>query len=534
MAEPRFAVRSVAIIGAGSSGLVVARYFQAQGAFDRIVVYEQRSRVGGIWNYSARPPDQEHVPQETPYQPPDAPLEAPPGSDAPETAAPEFPTALYDDLYVNIPHPLMGFTDLPIKDVHEAAHPGVPLVIYPQRQTIQEYLERYADDVRHLIRFCTKVDDVRLRRRPRETGGASGEKGDIGGEDSLGDSLVDSWEVHSSDTRDPAQTGVEVFDAVVVAQGHYNITFMPAIANIAAFHKAHPGVITHSKRYRNAQPFRGKRVVVVGNAASGLDIGGQINDAGCQRPLYLSVHTPTDPENLARLVGAEELPAIEAFLVAERGVRLADGRELHNLDAVVFCTGYLFSLPFLEKKPPPAGETTPEGLASMLSTGRRIHRLYDDLFHIDHPTLAFMGLPMKVVPFSTWQAQAAILARTWANVLALPSTAEMDAWERATEAVRGPTFHVWPQGADGAYINATYARIVDADRSARSPAAKLPPRWSDWLLWMRKSALLAKGRFEDGGRTATSLDELGLVYDGDADALGAGPHVAVESPVAVQ
>ena len=48
--------------------------------------------------------------------------------------------------------------------------------------------------------------------------------------------------------------------------------------------------------------------------------------------------------------------------------------------------------------------------------------------HIRHPTLAFAGLPVKVIPFPLAEAQAALLARVWANEVALPPAAAMAAW----------------------------------------------------------------------------------------------------------
>ncbi|CAK7567049.1 MAG: monooxygenase [Sporothrix epigloea] len=502
MAAPRFAVRSVAIIGAGSSGLTAARYIRDQGVYDHIVVYEKRSQVGGIWNYSSRPTNQEHIPQENPYLRPDAPLLPRNG----EAEAPEFPTPMYDDLHVNIPHPLMGFTDLAIRDVHEANHPDQPLPIYPHRQTIQEYLVAYSQEVRHLIRFNTAVDDVRLLRLPRAESCKDGSAANGVAADGS-DDFVDSWEIHSHSTLNDAPL-IETFDAVIVAQGHYDITFMPNISNIGAFENAHPGVLMHSKRYRIPEPFQGKKVIVVGNSASGLDIASQIRDVAGS-PLFMSVHTPTTSEGYKRLTGAEEVPEIREFLVEERGVRLVNGRVIRNVDIVLFCTGYLYSLPFLQREKP--NSATP--LGNLLSDGRRIHRLYDDMFHIDHPTLAFLCLPMKVVPFPLAQAQAALVARVWANTLQLPSTAEMNAWERAAEEVRGPSFHLWPPGADSAYINATYQRITTGPESTASRAGKEPPRWSDELVWMREVLMPGKAKFEEQGRKATTLEELGYNYE---------------------
>jgi cation diffusion facilitator CzcD-associated flavoprotein CzcO len=44
--------RSIAIVGAGPSGVIAAKYLKAEKAFDKIVLFEQRSKSGGIWNYT--------------------------------------------------------------------------------------------------------------------------------------------------------------------------------------------------------------------------------------------------------------------------------------------------------------------------------------------------------------------------------------------------------------------------------------------------------------------------------------------------
>ena len=44
--------RTIAIVGAGPSGVAAAKYLRAEKAFDKIVLFEQRSRSGGIWIYT--------------------------------------------------------------------------------------------------------------------------------------------------------------------------------------------------------------------------------------------------------------------------------------------------------------------------------------------------------------------------------------------------------------------------------------------------------------------------------------------------
>ncbi len=458
-AERTFHVKDVAIVGAGPCGLAAAKYLVAQGAFDSIVVYEQQPEVGGVWYYSDRPSPALHVPQVSPFLPPDPPIRSPAAG-----SAPVFPSPMYSVLHTNIPTPLMQFSDL--------AFPEGSL-IFPTRETMQEYLVTYAQDVRHLIRFSTQVTDIRLRRQ--------------------GDR--DVWDLSAQPTASGGAEAVRTFDAVVVASGHYSTPYMPDIPNIRDFHRTHPGVITHAKLYRRPEVFTGKKVIVVGNSGSGVDVAWQISRV-CGRPLLLSVRKPTAPEWLGLIAGCEEVPAIAEFLVESRGVRFQDGRVETDVDAVIFCTGYLFSFPFLQTLDPP-----------LVTNGRRVYGLYKDLVHIAHPTLAFAGLPIKVVPFPLSESQAAVFSRVWANAVSLPSTDEMHRWEEEQEQKRGDAFHVYPKGADIAYINETHDWITRA-----SSRGKEPPRWGDKLVWIRQNFLGAKITFERTGWTATSLEELGLHY----------------------
>ncbi|KAH8891284.1 FAD/NAD(P)-binding domain-containing protein [Thozetella sp. PMI_491] len=448
-------VRNIAIVGAGPCGLAAAKYLLAQGVFDSIIIYEQQSEVGGVWDYSAEPSATLHVPQVSAFCPPDPPIR-------PDGAPPVFPTPMYSHLHTNIPRALMQFSDLPFRE---------DSLIFPTRQDVERYLTQYAEGVRHLIQFSTQVKDIQLRR----------------------ESGKDQWDLVASSTI-TGESVTETFDAVVVASGHYSTTYVPNIRNITEFHKAHPGVITHSKLYRTPEVYSGKKVVVVGNSASGLDVGSQISRF-CKQPLLLSVRTATPQENLSH-VGAEELPEIEEFLVDQRGIRLKDGRVETGVDAVIFATGYLYAFPSLTSLAPP-----------LVTDGRRVHRLYKHLFHIDYPTLAFPGLPIKVVPLPFAESQAAAFARVWAGLLALPSTEEMSRWEDDEVERRGPKFHVFPPGGDADYINSTYDWIA-----ASGAPGKMPPRWDEELMWQRKIYAQAKLKFEIEGCKAKSLEELGFVF----------------------
>ncbi|KAI9149189.1 Thiol-specific monooxygenase [Paramyrothecium foliicola] len=452
-----FDVRKIAIIGAGPGGLCAAKYLKAQNTFNTIVVFEQENDVGGIWKFSDHAPEGCPVPQEDPFYPTDRPL---PG---PKTGAPVFPSPLYNKLHANIPGSLMRFSDLKFPS---------DAWVFPQRETIHKYLIQYAEDVRGLIKFRFQVKKI---TRQEEDG-------------------RDKWRVEAQSTVDDEHVN-EAFDAVVIANGHYAVPFIPSMKNIEQFHAAHPSVITHSKQYRVPDTFKDKKVLVIGNGPSGIDIAAQINTV-TPTPTLLSVRQATEPERLTH-TGCEEVPEIEEFLADVQGVRFKDGRVESGIDAIVFCTGFLFSYPFL-----------PDLRAELITTGRGVHGLYKHLFNIQHPTLVFPGLNMKAVPWPEMESQAALFSAVWSNNLNLPSVDEMREWNRQLEESAGDALHVFPSLADGHYINELHDWVMRAPH-----VGKEPPYWDDEMFWQRKIFAEAKLRFEQGGCKATSLEELGFRYE---------------------
>lgn len=68
------------------------------------------------------------------------------------------------------------------------------------------------------------------------------------------------WEVtlrrEGEDGKD--EWWVEKFDAVVVASGHFNVPWIPAIEGLEEFESSRPGSVLHSKMFRGRDGFRGK------------------------------------------------------------------------------------------------------------------------------------------------------------------------------------------------------------------------------------------------------------------------------------
>ena len=454
-----FNIKGIAIIGAGPSGLAVAKHLLAENAFDKIDIFEQQSEIGGVWNYTPTLVESVPVPQTSPQVPPDKPAWPK------DRSAPIFSNPMYERLNTNIPKGLMRFSD--------QEFPPESL-LFPTREDVQEYLIRYSKDLRPLIAFSTQVENVSLSR----------------------DGGQDRWNLTWKSTI-TEEKKLGQYDAVVVANGHYSVPFIPSVTGIEAFHTAYPSIITHSKIYRSPEAFANKKVIVVGSAASGLDIGTQISQV-CKKPLLNSVRT-SSPLKLGQ-ENKEEVPPIAEYLVNGRCVRFEDGRVEKDIDAIVYFTGYLYSYPFLKCLDPP-----------IVTTGRRVRGLYQQLFNITHPTIVFTALSQKIVPFPVSEAQGAAISKVWSNRLLLPEKEEMGLWEmnRVEKLGDGTNFHVLGYPKDAEYINGLH----DWVKTSEDGFSKEPAHWDEKQLWVRENYAELRKKFVETGGKAKTMEELGFDFE---------------------
>jgi putative flavoprotein involved in K+ transport len=123
---------------------------------------------------------------------------------------------------------------------------------WPARDRVVDYLRTYA--VRNALDVRPGVDVTRIER---ENG---------------------RWVVRTSRSDVAA-------DRVVVATGYSNVAFVPDWPG------TFDGDIVHSSAYRNPEPFRARRVLVVGSGNSGAEIAADLASGGAAEVL-LSVRTP--------------------------------------------------------------------------------------------------------------------------------------------------------------------------------------------------------------------------------------------------
>jgi len=385
----------VAVIGAGPAGLAALRALTAAGL--DAVAFERGACVGGVWTLERRP------------------------------------TAAYDSLHLITSRARTEFAEHPMA-------PGTP--DYPSREAIGAWLEDYVErfELAPRIRLGTAVEQA--RRLP--DGG---------------------WELAVGTGGERVRAGV-----LVVASGHNEVARWPDPPYPGEF----AGEQVHALDYNDPAAFAGRNVLVVGMGNSALDIVTDLSHHAAETYLsvrrgswiipkrllgkpadqvispWAAVHVPwrlrqpvaqtllrvtagrpegvglPAPEGglfqshptisdtiVSRIAHGEVVPkpAIEAL--DGDGVRFADGSR-EALDAIVWCTGYRVTLPFLEE-----ALTGPD--AQQLA-------LYKRVLHLDVPDLFFVGLMQSTgSAFPILERQSALLAGRLSGSWAPPRRALMRA-----------------------------------------------------------------------------------------------------------
>ncbi|KAH7156376.1 hypothetical protein EDB81DRAFT_786848 [Dactylonectria macrodidyma] len=469
-------VARIAIIGAGPSGLAAAKYFLAEKKFSKVQLFEQRATPGGVWNYTPLAREQGFtVPRTQPSSLPDQAIRPKDSKDV------EFMSAIYDLLETNIPHSLMRYSDLEFPKGSS---------LFPRHSAVLDYLKGYAEELTPYISYQTQVLNV---EKPASQPNAP-------------------WQVEILDLK-ANQTTKSEFDAVVVASGHYNDPFIPNIAGLQEFDRAYPGAVSHSKFYRRPNDYSDKKVIVVGNSASGVDVSAQLSTVA-KLPVFVSEkEKPSVVQPQADTPWATYVPEIVEFLPATRGVRFANGRVESDIDAVIFCTGFHYSYPFLKNVEP----------SIVVPGGGHAAHLWEHILYTADPTLAFLSVPQRIVPFPVSEAQSAVIGRIWSGRLAPPTRAEMEAWVEDQHRIKGEgkAIHVMTSPEDVDYVNrlhdisGTAAKAVDLGLENEGNGKK-PPYWNLETRWIRervpkiKLASRAAGERRHELRT---LKDLGFDYE---------------------
>jgi len=382
-----------AVIGAGAAGLAAARELVREG--HAVTVLEQTDRIGGVWAYTDEVEDD--------------PLGLDPNCQ-------RVHSSMYEGLRTNLPREVMGYSEFPF----DTKFPGSK---DPRRfcthQEVLAYLTAFAEEYRLLqyIRFKTHVSSVvpikesnlQLVSQHEAKKGWARWRVCVCTKSKAGEQEEDSL----------------LFDAVMVCNGHYTEPRVPFFPGQDEF----PGLQMHSHNYRKPRPaFTGKRVVIVGAAFSGTDIAQELVDGGAagvwlsSRSQPSTIH-PLNGDEYSGSVGNESATGRlhrvgnVKELVTDGSVLFDDGTVVSKVDVVMYATGYLYKFPFLENS-----------IVSVSVEDNCVAPLFKHVFHPSWaPSLSFIGLPWKVVPFPQFELQSRWVARCLSGKVNLPLASTMEA-----------------------------------------------------------------------------------------------------------
>ncbi|ETS80858.1 hypothetical protein PFICI_08387 [Pestalotiopsis fici W106-1] len=448
-------IKSVAIVGGGAAGAVTAAALKAENYFDKITVFERREKAGGTWIYDAdpQPPLAVH-PGALPVEI-DPPLEVP--SQLPAVLSPSkqerySKTPVYDSLTTNVPDIAMSFSDAKFAYGPFAPH-------YVPRQYIENYFATHGID-RNLV-LNTTVEDVSKLSS------------------SNSDHAQDKWKLTLRKYDTARHVDIwweETFDAVILANGHYSVPYVPQVNGLEQFMDKFPGRVVHSKYYRSPTVFTDQKVLVIGNSASGHDITFELLKSA-QLPVYQSRRSKSRWDGKEPPPGIAWKPIITEYRQDGR-IIFQDGTHLEDLDRIIYCTGYKPSFPFWNSKA--------NGRPLWDYQAEKLINTYWHTFFQDFKTLAIVGVP-RVLSFRSWEYQAIALARLFSdrNAAQLPSIEEQKKWEldRENETTRERRpFHGinWDQGETQEWLNGLFQI---AGLGTLEGDGRIPPVLSKELIW---------------------------------------------------
>ncbi|XP_054837409.1 flavin-containing monooxygenase 3-like [Eublepharis macularius] len=354
--------------------------------------------------------------------------------------------SIYRSVFTNSCKEMTCFSDFPFPE---------DFPNYLHNTKLQEYIQMFAKhfDLVKYIKFKTLV--IRVKKRPDFT-------------------ITGQWDVV---TETDGKVESDVFDGVMVCSGHHVYPNFPA--NSYAGIEKFKGRFFHSREYKGAENFKGKKVLVIGLGNSGCDIAVELSNTASQ--VYLSSRSgswvmsrvwdngypwdmvtinrfdnflgnilPTaitdwlyvkqmnkwfDHENYSLMplnrtlrkepVFNDELPSCITCgtVVVKPSVKeftetsaiFQDGTVQEDLDYVIFATGYSFAYPFMDDE-------------SILKCRDNTVTLYKSILppKLEKPTMGVIGLVQSLgATIPTADIQTRWFIRVFKGFCKLPSESSM-------------------------------------------------------------------------------------------------------------
>jgi len=299
----------------------------------QIVCFEKQSDWGGMWNYTWR------------------------------TGVDEYGDpvhhSMYRDLWTNGPTEAEEFIDYTLEH-----HFGRVVGSYLCREAMRDYITgrvmSLAPHVKDWIRFNTSVRNVVFNEETKQFTVTAYER--------LNDKTIE-----------------EVFDYVIVASGHYTRPNMPEFEGFSTF----PGTILHSHDFRDARRFANMNVLVIGVGYSGEDISSQCWKFGAKSitiSYKLKIYDFNWPKNIELRPLLTKMDGKTAHFI--------DGSVKEDIDAIIFCTGYVHNFPFL-----------PDSLRIKGSSRQWCNELYKGVMFEGNHQLFYIGMFNQNTALTLFDAQ---------------------------------------------------------------------------------------------------------------------------------
>ena len=295
---------TIGVIGAGPSGLSVLNAFNKElerlkankeDVYFNVICFDKQREPGGLWNYNWQT--------------------------ATDSNGVAVHNSMYRHLWSNGPKECLEMADYSFQQHFEDKSIGS----FPPRVVLRDYILGRMKHYKLMDKF-----DLRLNHHIIDV-----EEGTDSGFDLKFDNLNDGT------------TGSVHVDKLVVATGHFSVPNMVHFQGFDAFN----GRILHSHHFRNAQEFRGRNVLVIGSSYSAEDIALQCWKFGAQS---VTISYRSNPMGFKWPDRVKEVPLLKEMVNGlgpygpTQDAVFVDGQRVENIDAVILCTGYLHSFPFLQ------------------------------------------------------------------------------------------------------------------------------------------------------------------------------------------
>lgn len=257
------------------------------------------------------------------------------------------------------------------------------------------------------------------------------------------DQELNKWMVKTKVLGGPTNGKVDEteweFDAVFICSGLFRRPAPWKVEGHANLEKN--GIhVEHSSDYRVPHQSRyvDRNLIVIGAGPSGTDIALQLCDTA--KKVYLSHSMGKSMVPVNRPDNLEEIGRI-GRVDANGEIELLDGQIVKEVTCIVACNGYVLDYDFLECE---------REVCEISEDGYTMFGLLKHSVSINDPTLVFIGIPIKAIPFPAFEYQATfavavlerrLIGRQRFAELVENEAREMEAFKR--EALRHGAHNWW-------------------------------------------------------------------------------------------